>query len=1189
MTTAKLDLPRTRTLLQTFKFKEVFIEELGWSNPTIRRPEPLTVKGQPFVCTHIAQLGGVVVIEVTSNADKLPDAATCEALQKEIEKRYKENLLIFVAQNRQLSLWYWVKHELVGKTVNKRYPRLHYFSHTQPGDLFLSKLSAIVVDVSELDERGEMRVTDVAARLKRALDIERTTSKFYAEFKLRLIEFTDLIEIKDERDRQWYASVLLNRLMFIYFLQGKLFLDGGNTHYLQTKLARYQSSAVITAPYEAGYGYYSEFLTSLFFKGFALPEAERDAATRQLIGQIRYLNGGLFLPHEIERKYAAVNSAAVTGDIGIRIPDRAFVNLLKLFEAYSWNLNDTPGGADNEINPDVLGYIFEKYINQKEFGAYYTRPQITEYLCEQTIYRVILNQLAARGKVFDTMPAMLIALDAGLCRDLLDILPTLSLLDPSCGSGAFLVAAMKTLINVYTAVVGRIEFLNDTNLSAWLKNARTEHKSLNYFIKKRIITDNLFGVDIMSEATEIARLRLFLALVASANTVDELEPLPNIDFNILAGNSLIGLLRVDESAFDQHFADPEQLGLGIAPRQMGLGLSTAGKTFAQLVGEKDRLIETYRHNAQFGEYLKDLRADIDKHRHEANRVLNELLLEQFQGLGIMFEQATWDNAKNAAGKVKKRALLQADINWLTPFHWGYEFNKVMNERGGFDAIITNPPWEIFKPQAKEFFAEYSDLVSKNKMTIKAFEQTQDLLLQDSAVRAAWLDYQSRFPHVSAFYRAAPQFANQISMVNGKKAGSDINLYKLFTEQCYNLLRPDGLCGIVIPSGIYTDLGAKQLRELLFARTRITGLFCFENRKEIFEGVHRSFKFVVLSFEKRAQMEGLATGTQSFPAAFMRHDVAELEHFPQHGALQISVSLLRKLSPDSLSVMEFKSELDVQIAQKMLRFPLLGEQIAGVWNLKLTAEFHMTNDSGLFKTEPAKGRLPLYEGKMIHQYDAHFAEPRYWVDEIEGRKAVLGHRVKDTGQVLDYQRYRLGFRDIASNTNTRTLISTLIPVSFHGNKLPTLKVFDDDGILLINILQQNFLCALWNTFILDWMLRLKVTTTVNFFYLYQLPIPRLTARDPAFAPLVKRAARLICTTPEFDALAKEVGLGSHTAGARDPSERAKLRAEIDGLVAHLYGLTEDEFVHVLNAFPLVAEPVKEAARNAYRDVARGLVK
>jgi hypothetical protein len=276
-------------------------------------------------------------------------------------------------------------------------------------------------------------------------------------------------------------------------------------------------------------------------------------------------------------------------------------------------------------------------------------------------------------------------------------------------------------------------------------------------------------------------------------------------------------------------------------------------------------------------------------------------------------------------------------------------------------------------------------------------------------------------------------------------------------------------------------------------------------------------------------------------------------------------------------------LDVQIAQKMLRFPLLGEQIAGVWNLKLTREFDMTNDSGLFKTEPAKGRLPLYEGKMIHQYDAHFAEPRYWVDEIEGRKAVLGRGVKDTGQQVDYQQYRLCHRAIASNTNNRTMIASMMPQNvFYGHSINAIVGPMPYG-------EQLYEIALLNSFSIDYLLRQSVTANLTMFFIYQLPIPRLTTHDPAFAPLVKRAARLICTTPEFDALAKEVGLGSHTSGASDHSERAKLRAEIDGLVAHLYGLTEDEFVHVLNAFPLVVEPVKEAARNAYRDVARGLVK
>jgi hypothetical protein len=133
----------------------------------------------------------------------------------------------------------------------------------------------------------------------------------------------------------------------------------------------------------------------------------------------------------------------------------------------------------------------------------------------------------------------------------------------------------------------------------------------------------------------------------------------------------------------------------------------------------------------------------------------------------------------------------------------------------------------------------------------------------------------------------------------------------------------------------------------------------------------------------------------------------------------------------------------------------------------------------------------------------------------------------------------------------------------------------------------FLCAVWNSFVLDWMIRQRVSTTLNFFYMYQLAVPRLTASEAK--PFADRAARLICTTPEFDTLAAEVGLGDHTAGATDPAERARLRAELDGLVAHLYGLTEEEFAHILGTFPLVDEAVRVAARNAYRDVERGLIR
>src|SRR5581483_10729756 len=128
---------------------------------------------------------------------------------------------------------------------------------------------------------------------------------------------------------------------------------------------------------------------------------------------------------------------------------------------------------------------------------------------------------------FETIEDLLMNLDERLCCDLLHELPTISLLDPACGSGAFLVSAMNTLTKIYSFITGRIEYLHDSSLTKWLAEARASHRSINYYIKKKIITDNLFGVDVMEEGTEIAKLRLFLVLVSAVQTVDQLEPLPN--------------------------------------------------------------------------------------------------------------------------------------------------------------------------------------------------------------------------------------------------------------------------------------------------------------------------------------------------------------------------------------------------------------------------------------------------------------------------------------------------------------------------------------------------------------------------------------------------------------------------------------------------------------------------------------
>ncbi len=283
-------------------------------------------------------------------------------------------------------------------------------------------------------------------------------------------------------------------------------------------------------------------------------------------------------------------------------------------------------------------------------------------------------------------------------------------------------------------------------------------------------------------------------------------------------------------------------------------------------------------------------------------------------------------------------------------------------------------------------------------------------------------------------------------------------------------------------------------------------------------------------------------------------------------------------------MEFKSEMDIRIAEKMLQFPLLGEEIEGKWNLRLAAEFHMTNDSYLFKTKPTKGRLPLYEGKMIWHFTHQLAEPKYWIDETAGREALFGIH-KDMGQDLDYQNYRLVYRSVAASTNERSLISTIVPKDvFLGHSLNASKIFSSEGKRIINIKQLIFVSACLNSLVIDFGIRQRVTTNLTIFYLYQIPVPRLSSGEKYFDEIADRSAKLICTTPEFDDLAKEVGLGSHKNGVMIEKERVKLRAELDGMVAHLYGLTEEEFAYILTTFPIVPQPVKNAALEAYKALA-----
>jgi hypothetical protein len=1189
---AKLDFPNFQKHLSAFDFSKLFTEVLGWNNAPAEGAWQADKAGETdFSRRTVAELGGVVAIQVVVNTQEgggWPDEAQRMRIWKHIARSHAENLIIFTErQARPLqSQWYWVKRSkdpVTGKP--KLTPRRHEYFAGQPVDLFASKLQAMVVELSELDEAGRLPVLEAARRIQAALDVDKTTKKFFTAYQQQHLELLGHIKgIANERDKRWYASVLLNRLMFVWFMQKKFFLDGGNADYLQTKLAASQQSGPNR--------FFGEFLNALFFEAFAKPEADRSKAARALTGQIPYLNGGLFLHHKLELD---ANHAPRVGTT-LTVADAAFEGIFNLFASFTWHLDDTPGGDSDEINPDVLGYIFEKYINQKAFGAYYTRPEITGYLAERSIHQMILErvhepaipELKIKEIKFDTVADLLARMDTQTALKLVKVvLPSITILDPAVGSGAFLVAALKTLINVYYAVVGRAELGASAALQAWLRDIQKDHASVGYYIKRRIVTDNLHGVDIMEEACEIAKLRLFLAMVSSVRKVEDLEPLPNIDFNILPGNSLVGLMRVDEHEFNS-----KQDDLFKPP-------------FRELLVAKSRKLESYRHAAEVAGKdvnLRTLRDEIDAEMQHASGVMNELLRDQFEALSVKYEEAKWDAKKKDLGKPKKRQVTVADIAGQTPFHWGYVFDDIVQKRGGFDIILTNPPWDVFMPHDKEFLQAHEPSVSINKMPIKEFKKLLETrLLGSKEIQDEYLRYQSAFPHISEFFRSSQQYRHQSALVNGKKTGSHLNLYKLFLERCFNLLRPCGHCGAVIPSGIYSDEGAKGLREMLFENTQIEGMFCFENRKTIFEGVDSRFKFVVLTFEKtattRIQVAGesnfsappddllapqnVGARMEAFPAAFMRLDVAELDKFPSEGSLHLDISLIKKLSPDTFSVMEFKSDADVAIVKKMYAFPVLGGGEKG-WSLVLRQGLNMTSDHKLFHSTAQRGYMPLIEGKMAHQFQLGLAPTRSWINPTEGRKALLG-RTADTGQSLEYECYRLAFRRIARNTDERTFISTVLPKSAFGAESFNIAQPSD-----LSVERTLYLVAILNSFAADYLIRMMVTANLSMFFVYQVPVPRIADAETAFHAVKVRAARLVCVLEEYDELAKSLGLKSHRDGATDPTERAKLRAELDGLVAHLYGLTEAEFAHILGTFPLVAEPTKIAALNAWRDVQKGLI-
>lgn len=777
-----IDAAQFQKLLNEFQLSRLFVNELGWDNPNLRA-QSVPVNGHTFTLTHVAHKRGVAVFMCSPDASgSVPPRATLLKIEKEATKLSYEHLLIFADASQKVMTWLWVA-RVPGQPAATR---THTWHKGTSGEALRQKLNQIAWS---LEEEDAVTLTGVITGLRSAFDRDRVSKRFYEHFKNEHKAFSEFIQgIEASTDQAWYASLMLNRLMFVYFIQQKGFLDG-NPNYLSDRMEAVRQ--------QAGKGkfhtFYRQFLRRLFHEGLGQHKKSRVTDLSKLIGDVPYLNGGLFDVHELEVAHPDID-----------IPDDAFQRLFTFFNAYDWHLDDRPLSSGTEINPDVLGYIFEKYINQKQMGAYYTKEDITEYISKSTVIPHLLDQARERCKtafegdlsvwsmlkadpdryIFPAMkigvidssgklvpedllpnfvqtsinnsetrmcerrfnlgeavfhvPASngqtqrgtlpteswreyverrtrcltlrdklangeiksaddLITLNLDIRQFMQDAIDTctspdllraiwqaivgrvpersnekfrhgIAILDPTCGSGAFLFAALNVLEPLYEACLERMEgFVEDAKKlgkpaeSDFIKVLEEvgHHHSRSYFIYKNIILHNLFGVDIMAEAVEICKLRLFLKLVSQVDAGRELEPLPDIDFNIRAGNTLIGYAT--EAQFD------------------------AGNTLAS---DQTHRAEIKASTADLADAFDFFRQQQTVHGGKVTADDKRKLRDKLNGLSLELDRYL---AQDYGINPKKKEEFAAWRASHQPFHWFAEFYGVMSE-GGFDVVIGNPPY-----------------------------------------------------------------------------------------------------------------------------------------------------------------------------------------------------------------------------------------------------------------------------------------------------------------------------------------------------------------------------------------------------------------------------------------------------------------------------------------------------------------
>lgn len=815
--------------------------------------------------------------------------------------------------------------------------------------------------------------------------------------------------------------------------------------------------------------------------------------------------------------------------------------------------------------------------DRRTSGSYYTQSNLVSCLLDCALDPLLedrIQNFASLG--FKTVDESVLALK--VC-------------DSACGSGHFLIAAAQRIARRLAIVRAGDEEPGPELLRHTLRE---------------VISHCIYGVDLNPMAVELCKVALWLEALEPG------KPLSFLDHHIQCGNSLFGATPaflakgIPEAAFTAIEGD-------VKTRVSELKATNRREKLEYLKGQGYLFEPYFKLGNMTEEFAKLSTADDDStDALAAKEALYTRLVRDASYQSARLWADLWcasfawrkDDSDNGKLCPTERVFRSVERNpfSLLPhvrqeverlrdhygfFHWHLAFPDVFrvpvngekpeNEHGGwnggFDLMLGNPPWDTLSPDAKEFFAAYD--VQVRFQDRDGQQRIIEGLLQNPDIAARW---EANCRDLYALVHFIKQSGRYLMFAPGNLGKGDFNVYRMFVETALSQTRKDGWAAQVVPEGLYNGANCMAIRRALFETCRLNNILGFENANEVwFTNIDTRMKFCIYA----AQVGGQ---TESFLAAFNIRSHDQLAQVLRGRCLQMPVRLVKEFSPDAIAIMELGNQHDIDIAAKMYHWPAFGDQTAGPPTRVYMREIDMGNDRDLFSEDPSG--VPLYEGRMVDQFDHRAKGYRSgrgraadWEDlpfsnpnKSTQSQWHIAHAIVPDKCRERIQRFRLGFCDVASPTNERTLVVALIPPNtICGHKVPTI-CFQEGGFDWYMLVWM----AVANSYSMDFVARKKVSLSLAYTILDSFPFPRLDRDDQRARSLVSRSLRLTCTGPEmvafWNTLAAEGWVPATTTPTEIPGEtneeaRLQLQAEIDAIVARdLFNLTRSELEYILATFP-----------------------